>query len=135
MTGCLATVLRHVTRLRCRARPRHQAGLRRGKVSANICGVKAKASTTDSATPPAIDMAKGGQNPPPPRISGRKPPTVVIVVDVMCRADPATTSTIAARSPALARASSCSADSTISAALIDTPIDPMTPMIALIPKG
>ncbi|MEO1142809.1 MAG: hypothetical protein AAFW66_10770, partial [Pseudomonadota bacterium] len=41
--------------------------------------------TVDKSTPPATDMANGGQKPPPPRINGRKPPKVVIVVEKICR--------------------------------------------------
>ena len=101
----------------------------------NIAGTKPNDTTLESSTPPAIAVANGGQNAPPPRISGRKPPKVVIVVEQMWRDEPATTSTIASVSPAAARGSAFNPDSRISAALIDTPIEPMTPISALMPNG
>ncbi|GIS02662.1 MAG: hypothetical protein CM15mP103_12130 [Gammaproteobacteria bacterium] len=39
----------------------------------------------ESSTPPAMAIAKGGQNSLPSKMSGRKPPNVVTVVETIWR--------------------------------------------------
>ena len=58
-----------------------------------------------------------------------------MVVDRMWRLEPATTSTMASRSPWAARGSRWSPLRMMMAALTDTPTEPITPTTALIPKG
>ena len=60
---------------------------------------------------------------------------MVTIVEMMWREEPTTTSAIAPLSPAAARSLRCNPVRMMIAALIETPIDPITPMIALIPKG
>ena len=80
-------------------------------------------------------MAKGGQNWLPSRMSGRKPPKVVIVVDTICRLESITTRSTLSPSPRCAPLSCCKAVRMMIAALIDTPMEPMTPIRACTPKG
>ena len=84
----------------------------------------------ESSTPPAIAMAKGGQNWLPSSISGRKPPKVVTVVETIWRLESITTERIANRLPLAALPFACNAVMMMMAALIDTPIEPITPISA-----
>ena len=69
-------------------------------------GVTTSDMIAERSTPPAIAIAKGGQKPPPAKMSGRKPAKVVIVVELICRTERLTTSTIAFISCPRARRSS-----------------------------
>ncbi len=68
-------------------------------MSRKIQGTKYKARMVAPNKPPAIVIAKGGQNPVSSTIRGTNPTMVVNVVATTCRAEDNTTRSIARRDP------------------------------------
>ena len=54
-------------------------------------GTRKNETIVERNTPPAMAMAKGGQNWLPSKISGKKPPKVVTVVETIWRLESMTT--------------------------------------------
>ena len=100
-----------------------------------IVGTQTRESKVVSSVPPAIAMAKGGQNPPPAMISGINPPTVVMVVELIWRPQLLTVETMVSISPSLALGISSSSAKITMAALMASPIKPSKPMMTGNPKG